>query len=244
MDMKTEMKQRLLSHYRFRIELHAHTNPASRCSELPPEQFVKNFKANGYDGVVLTNHFSKKNFFVYHDYKDKEDALAQYLADWYAVKAAADRVGLKAYLGAELRFSDIDENDYLLFGADEQTLSVAYDFMEKDPAAFVREGKDPRSLFVQAHPHRDNMTQIDPALLDGYEVFNMHPNHNGRIALAQRYAMEHGIALRTIGTDYHHPGHENLSAARFAELPEDSFALATLLKQNDFIGEVGDTILF
>ena len=77
--------------------------------------------------------------------------------------------------------------------------------------------------------------------LDGVEVFNMHPGHNSRIGLAALYANENKGPIITAGADFHHPklNHEGLSALRTENLPEDSFALAKLLRSQDYVLELG-----
>ena len=43
--------------YKYKIELHAHTNPGSGCSSVSPERMVAVHKKSGCDAVVITNHF-------------------------------------------------------------------------------------------------------------------------------------------------------------------------------------------
>ncbi len=52
-----EYKNKLLSQYKYRIELHAHTSPASACSEISPKEMVRIYKNLDYDAVTITNHF-------------------------------------------------------------------------------------------------------------------------------------------------------------------------------------------
>ena len=42
----------------YKTELHTHTTPVSVCSTIEPKQLVKIYKENGYDSVVVTNHFT------------------------------------------------------------------------------------------------------------------------------------------------------------------------------------------
>lgn len=69
----------------------------------------------------------------------------------------------------------------------------------------------------------------------------MHPGHNSRIGLAALYAREHKNPIITAGSDFHHPNlnHEGLAAMRTQYLPEDSFGLAAMLKQKNYLLEVG-----
>ena len=42
------MKEHIFKQYPYRIELHAHTTPASSCSNLKPEELVQLYHEKGY----------------------------------------------------------------------------------------------------------------------------------------------------------------------------------------------------
>ena len=69
-----------------------------------------------------------------------------------------------------------------------------------------------------------------------------HQNHNSRIAVAAKYAAAEG-KIMTVGSDYHHPGFEGISATRTKVLPKDESELISIIKNEDFIIEVGGRIL-
>ena len=236
------IKEQLCAEYPSRIELHAHTKPASPCGDLAPETVVETFAAAGYHGIAITNHFFTGIFERYYQAADKKSALEQYLSDYHRALEAGEKIGIKVYLGAELRWEHLSDNDYLLLGVDEAMLSDVFDYMKGDAATFVRDCKSEKSFFLQAHPFRDGLTRLSPALLDGMEAFNLHPGHNSRIALASQFADAHHL-IKTIGTDFHHEGHHNLCATRMKILPDDSFALAAELKKNDFIADISGSLL-
>ena len=50
------MKEKIISQYPYRIELHSHTYPGSGCSTLTPAEMVRIYAEKGYHGVVITNH--------------------------------------------------------------------------------------------------------------------------------------------------------------------------------------------
>ena len=124
-------------------------------------------------------------------------------------------------------------------------LSACYDYFDKGLEAFRKEVDLTKSVFIQAHPFRNGMTEVDPALLDGMETFNMHPNHNARIGVAVRYASENGMKITTAGSDFHHPdcGHEGVGILRTKVLPKDSFHLAEILKSGDYVFEIGENAI-
>ena len=66
----TDFNDMLRGMYPYRIELHAHTNPVSGCSEIPPEALVRIYREKGVHGIVITNHMIPSLV-----QKEKEDAI-------------------------------------------------------------------------------------------------------------------------------------------------------------------------
>lgn len=234
------MKQMLLEKYPYKIELHAHSRPASECSDVTPEELVQSYKEAGFDAMVLTNHFIER----YYEGMTREEAVAIHLQDYERALAEGEKLGIRVLLGTEARFTE-NSNDYLLYGLDAEILGKIYDYFGKGVEAFRKEVKLERSVFVQAHPFRKGCEPIDPALLDGVEVFNMHPNHNQRTALVELMAKENPHLLKTAGSDYHHPlpGYLGVGAMRTKVLPKDSFELAQILRSGDYILETLGSII-
>ena len=139
-----------------------------------------------------------------------------------------------------MRF-DENHNDYLIYGVDREILEKVYDYFTKGLRAFREEVKLDKSVFLQAHPFRNGMELVDASMLDGIETFNVHPGHNSRVGQAVKYAYDNKFEIKIAGTDYHHPnmGHEGLAAVRTKILPKDSFELAKILKDGDYIIEIG-----
>ena len=221
----------------YKTELHLHTSPSSGCSEVPPEKAVENYKKLGYHSIVVCNHFEPGLLHM----ADKQKCLSNYLADYDRAAEAGVKHGLNVILGCEIRFTE-NGNDYLLFGIDKDTLNWAYDYLDKGIEAFSKAFRSSQRLIIQAHPFRNGMVQVDPNLLDGIETFNMHPNHNSRVALAAKYAKQHGL-IPTVGTDYHHPGHEGLGALLTKTELKTSEDIITVLKSRDYLFELGGSIL-
>lgn len=239
-----ELKEQLNKEYPYRIELHAHTKPESRCSEISPEELVETYKKLGYDGICVTNHFMGYNRYIDAEYmpgETKEEQLEFYLNGYRKAKEHGDKIGIKVYLGLEIRFAKENENDYLIYGVDDEITSICYDNFREDLAYFRKNANLDKSVFIQAHPLRNGMEQVKPELLDGMETFNMHPGHNASIGIAVRYAKENNRKICTVGSDYHHKnrGHEGVSALRTKLLPKDSFELAEILKSGDYLFEIG-----
>lgn len=230
------LKQQLMAEYSYPFELHAHSNPASGCSELSPTELVERCKAAGARGLVLTNHavwWMKET--------PKEEWCAQYLKDYRETKEAGEHLGVNVILGFEIRFMDT-ENDYLVFGFDEQFIPTVYDWMDKTAKDFYDAFHSEDVLMIQAHPNRNNMVEMGRDCVDGYEVFNLHPGHNSRVAVASRLHQKNGGVI-TGGTDLHHPGHEGSLFTCFAEMPQNGKDLVRLLRSGDYVFITGDKVI-
>ncbi len=224
--------------YPCRVELHAHSNPASGCSEVTADELVKTFCEAGYDAIALTNHFIADSVHA----KSKQNAIEKFTKDLSLAQETGDKVGIKIYAGAELRFHKHSDNDYLFYGFTLDELPEIYDYLSTDLETFVRDYKKESSLLIQAHPFRSGMIRMDSALLDAIEAFNVHQNHNSRVAVAARYAAAEGKVM-TVGSDYHHPGFAGISATRTKSLPKDEAELISIIKNEDFLIEIGGRIL-
>ncbi len=231
----SELKEAIKSEYKYKIELHAHTSPASSCSQVSAEDMAVIYKDLGYDAVTIANHF----VYEYRGFS-KNEVIDRFFDDFERAYRKGEEIGIKVLLAAEIRFTE-NENDYLVFGVSRKIMEEIYDLLPCGIESFRKKYELSESVFIQAHPFRDEMEQVEPSLLDGIEVFNMHPNHNSRVGIAAKYAREQNFGIVTAGSDFHHPGrnHEGVSAIRSKVLPKDSFELASLLKSGDYLMEIG-----
>ncbi len=223
--------------YKFRTELHAHTHPASPCGDFSPEETVKKYAELGFDSLVISNHF----YPIMRFRDDKEKCVAEYLKDFDEAEKAGKKYGITVILGCEFRFTE-NVNDYLLFGIDREFLGIAFDSMPKGLEAFSKTFRSESTLLIQAHPFRDGMTRVSPSFLDGIEVFNMHPGHNSRVALAARFAKEHNLIV-TCGSDFHHENHQGTTALLTKTKMQNSGDIVAALKSRDYLIEIGGSVV-
>lgn len=219
----------MFNEFKFKTELHAHTTPASGCSQIPPEYLVKVYKEKGYTSIALTNHFM-------YDTADAEEKITKYLDDYYKTLELGKKEGINILLGSEIRFSE-NNNDYLIFGINPEDLYNINSLLDKSIDNFYKTFKNDKNIILQAHPFRDGMESVNPESLDGIEVFNVHPGHNSRIGFAAKLARENNFIV-TCGTDYHHFGHEGLCGILTKEPLTDSFKLAEALKKREYIIDI------
>ena len=226
----------LKKQYHIKAELHAHTMPVSRCGHVSPEDTVKAYADIGCDCLVITNHLNP-DWLV----GDPAERAEEYLDDYYKAKKYGEKTGVKVILGVEIRFTE-NSNDYLVYGVDASDIIKMIPYLDRGISEFYREFKSEKNLILQAHPFRKNMVLAPIDSIDGIEAFNCHPNHNGKIAVAAKYAMENNFVY-TGGSDHHDEGQEGLCLTRLKSLPDDSLELAKMLKSRDYIFDIAGNLV-
>ncbi len=220
----------------YKTELHTHTSPVSSCSEIEPKRLVNVYKENGYDSIVLTNHFTTQL-----RGETVEEKIKWYLEDYNKCCEEGKLIDLNVILGAEIRFTE-NNNDYLIFGICPEELIEIYKMLPYGIDRFYYEYKNEKNIIIQAHPFRDGMEIVKPESLDGIEVFNMHPNHNSRIGLAAKYAAKNNM-LAICGSDYHHFGQECLCGIITEKPLKNSYDLSNALKSREYKMTIGGYIV-
>lgn len=220
----------------YKTELHVHTSPASNCSDIEPQKLVEIYKENGYDSIVLTNHF----IFEFMD-RTQEENIEVFLKDYYECLEAGKRVGLNVILGAEIRFTE-NNNDYLIFGISPEDMADIYNMLPYGIDRFYKEYKNHKNVIIQAHPYRNGMESVNRESIDGVEAFNVHPHHNSRVGTAAKYAFENDMIV-TCGNDFHHYGHECLCGILTKKPLKDSYDVAKVLKKRKYKMTIGGYIL-
>lgn len=224
--------------FKNKIELHCHSSGVSMCSDISAPEMIRFYHEEKYQGLVITNHFYP---WYPKTQKGYEKYVDEYIEEYNLLKDVGECSDIKVYLGMEIRFFE-NENDYLLYGIDEDFVRAIPRNCKtlEDFIPFVRQY--PNVILIQAHPFRNGMTLKDTELLDGIEVYNLHPNHNSRVGLAAKYADMEKFDICTCGTDFHHIGQHALSALLTRELPEDGAALVECIRKEQ-VYKVGKSIV-
>ncbi|MCQ2440739.1 MAG: PHP domain-containing protein [Clostridia bacterium] len=213
--------------------------PASRCCTCSIEKALELYSEKGVNAICLTNHFYIDS--PIFTGKTKDGCIDSYLSDYEKMKELAKPYGIKILLGCEIRFTE-NKNDYLIYGVNRDILEEAFDYFDSGLENFRKNVVLKNSLFIQAHPFRDNMTLVDTALLDGFETLNLCNNHNNRIASSAFFAKEQGVKICIGGSDFHHdkPYYPATILMLSKTIPSDSFELVELIKSGDYIFLLGD----
>lgn len=85
----------------YKYELHCHTGAVSRCGRVEPEKIVEMYVEAGYNGIVVTDHYSPMTFPI-HRLACPQKAADFYLSGYRRMQAAAPE-GFTVLLGMELR---------------------------------------------------------------------------------------------------------------------------------------------
>ena len=215
-----------------------HSKNYSPCGHFSAKEIVEKYKAKGYDGVVLSNHFFINDKYLI----DKKGYGDFFLEGYLEFQEECKKAGIVPYLGMEIRFNKISNNDFLLYGINKDDIYGALEYLDKDLETFYKEFKRDDILIFQAHPYRNGCTPEKPDFLDGAEAFNMHPGHNNRPPRAVKFAKENNLLICG-GSDFHEEGREAMIATCTKTLPENEKELFEILKAQDFILNMQGSII-
>ncbi len=180
------------------IDMHSHTNAISRCCGVYSEKVFELAKEKGYDGLVISNHYTS----LYFNDDTYDKWIEKYILEWRNCKKIALKLGMKCFCGIEVSVYSGKELHFLIYGAPEK-------FLLDNPFLCKKTQKELFDLcnkydlaLVQAHPFRLGTTIQDTNYLHGLEV-NCHPLYGNTYAeTIMRVAKEKNLAL-TVGCDYH-----------------------------------------
>lgn len=214
---------------KFLFDTHIHTKEASSCSRVFAADIVKRYKELGYDGLIITDHFSASQFERHGE--TYEEQVRKYLSGYRAAKEYEDE-NFHIILGMELRFLEND-NDYLVYGFDEDFVLNNNLTLYNDPEEFRPVVEENNLIIFQAHPFRIGMTVIDPELLDGVEVYNGHGDHYSRNKIANKWAELHSLR-KLSGSDFHGNITLEPGGVYFDEYYTDSKQVAKALREGNY----------
>lgn len=214
---------------KYLFDTHIHTKEASSCSRVWAADIVSRYKELGYDGLIITDHFSASQFKRHGE--TYAEQVQKYLSGYRAAKEL-ETEDFHIILGMELRFLEND-NDYLVYGFDEEFVLNNDLTQYNDPEEFRPVIEANNLIMFQAHPFRIGMTVVDPELLDGVEVYNGHGDHDSRNDIAYRWAEKHGLR-KLSGSDFHGNLSLEPGGVYFEEYLTDSKQVAEALRNSKY----------
>ena len=213
----------------FKTELHAHTSEVSPCGHVTAPEVAERFIAEGYTSLVITNHSCD---YVIDTLKGSwQEKMDYYMYPYHLMREhAGDR--LNVILGCELRFEG-NINDYLIYGITEDFLRENPDLHKMSLRSFAPLARENGFLVVQAHPFRNEIQIVPPALLDGMETFNGTPSYDGRNSIADAWAKRYNL-IRTSGSDFHNPDQHGTGGILTSAAIRTGEELVAVLKSGNY----------
>lgn len=211
----------------YKYEMHCHTGCTSRCGRVDPERIVELYRQKGYNGIVVTDHYSPMTFTPNWCPQKQIDF---YLEGYRRMKAAADN-NFTVLLGMELRHYATG-NDYLIYGITEEFLYNAGNLMMCGVPKMRKFCDKHGFLLYQAHPFRPYIIRRSLNLLDGIEVYNgkCSDEENARsLALAEKKGK-----LMVSGSDFHKEEHAAKGGIITEKAIKNNDDLVQILRKGSF----------
>ena len=199
-----------------KTELHAHTKGGSGCAFVLAKDLIKEYKDAGFDAVVITNHIAENEFIKYPG-ETRKEKLDYYLSLFDDAKREGEKLGIKVFLGAEIRAKEDYFIEFMIYGFDREFLYNAPDLFTLNQRELFNLCEENGLLLYQTHPFRRGVTCGDPKFIHGAEAFNGHVNHVNNNALALDFCEKNNL-IKLCGTDFHDPSQPKPC---YALIPED-----------------------
>lgn len=185
----------------YRYETHLHTSPVSKCAVADVRQTVEFYKALGYAGIFVTNHFLDGNINISRDVP-YEEKIEFYFSDYEAARELGEQVGLQVFCGVELSYGG---TDFLIYGLSKQWYLEHPEILQLRKSQELRMMWEAGALIIQAHPFRE-LSYIDhirlyPRNVHGVEIINA-SNLDFANDMAAHYAESYKL-IPFAGSDNH-----------------------------------------
>lgn len=212
-----------------KIEMHLHTKESSPCAKIGAAEAIREFKENGYDAVIVTDHFYHH---IFENYSNWKDIVDKFLLGYRTALKEAEKLGIKVFLGMEIRFPQ-NYNDYLVYGIDEEFIYNHEYIYNTSIEEFFNLIKD-KYIVVQAHPFRWSNTLYDIKYLHGIEILNTNPNNECRNELAYEKWIGTNL-IATCGCDFHNLNCiTNSHYMTFEKMPVNNNEIIQILKDKKY----------
>lgn len=194
----------------YKYETHLHTCETSRCAESSGAEYARHYKALGYAGVFVTDHFLNANTTVPQDLPWTA-RVARFCLGYEETAREGAKLGLDVFFGWEYAAGWAH---FLTYGLGKDWLLAHPDVLDwKLLDYFDRVHRD-GGLIVHAHPFREEVELVTlvPGKVDAVEVVN-----GSRSDASNRHALDFARSYRlpqTVGSDIHSTGVRRLCGVR------------------------------
>lgn len=214
----------------YRYETHMHTLPVSKCAKAFVRENLESYKALGFQGVFITNHFIDGNIAIAKELP-YEERIRFFFSDYEEAKRLAPEIGIDVFCGVEMAYKG---TDFLVYGLDMAWFLAHPEIMEMKKSEELAFLKENGALIIQAHPFREaryiDHIRLFPRHVHGIEVYNG-CRTDFENEMARHYADAYGL-LHFAGTDNHRAGKQLKYGGMECDTP--------LKDEQDFIHKVLD----
>lgn len=194
----------------YKYETHAHTKETSKCSLVTAAELVGYYKASGYVGIFITDHFLNGNTAVPEELPWKK-RIELFCRGYENALTEGQRIGIDVYFGWECSYRGLD---LLTYGLDKQWLFEHLDVHRLGINEYCDLIHDNNGFIVHAHPFLAAVDMhVDPRYfpknVDGLEIFNG-SRSDFENECAYNYAKKINL-LPFAGTDNHIGLHDRLT---------------------------------
>lgn len=216
----------------FLYDTHIHTMETSKCGHVPANTQVERYLAKGYTGIMITDHLNLETTDAFGTTGDWQKTIDHHMLGYNAAKKHGEKLGLEVMLGAELRFPQ-NNNDYLLYGIDEDWLRSNPDIILMDAGSFFRKYHN-EILIIQAHPYRDGNLEVYEDCIHGCELINGNPRHDNYPERALPLCQRHPEYIRLACSDAHQDGDDGQAGVILPYRVRTSREYKAVLESRDF----------
>ncbi|MDR0315521.1 MAG: PHP domain-containing protein [Treponema sp.] len=184
-------------------ETHLHTAYSSACAVSKGSEYIRGYKALGYSGLIVTDHFFNGNTAIRQG-RSWRKWVEEFCRGYEEARNEGEKQGFDVFFGWEETFDGCD--DYLVYGLDKAWL------LEHPEAQSWTRGEQYRIVraaggcVVQAHPFRQHnyirKIILSSGCVDAVEAANAGNHEQSYDALAMRYARHLQLPV-TAGSDIH-----------------------------------------
>ncbi len=183
----------------YKYETHLHTSETSKCGASSGADYARHFKALGYTGIFVTDHFLTGNTTV-PDGLPWAERIALFCHGYDVTAQAGRAVGLDVFFGWEHNYGWAH---YLTYGLGKDWLLANPDLLDWDLLHYCNRVHADGGSVIHAHPFREHVdiVQLIPGHVDAVEVLN-----GGRGDAYNRHALDYANSFslaRTAGSDIH-----------------------------------------
>lgn len=186
-------------------DTHVHTAQGSACASATGAEHARGYKALGYTGIIITDHFFNGNTAV-----DRGLPWTQWVdafcLGYEQARTEGEKIGLDVFFGWEAGYQG---TEFLIFGLDNAWLKRHPDIPNWTVEEQYRQVHAAGGVVIQAHPFREAFyipqIRVYPGFIDGVEAVNTanYEKSPGANEKAKAYARERKLCM-TGGSDTHH----------------------------------------